>query len=208
MPSSEPNLSSNCRSPLHKDERGNATFAPSASHETLPTTSFTTVNSSLTTKSSWRSYANSSSNNWGSQRSTGSGGNNWGNQGLDASGKLSSLGNFFMKRAWSNPRVSDGEMDVGFPAVGDVVPDDSKDCNDTTECYKVPTANGPTLQRANNGRRAPTTRRTMLQKSSRSFLETRGVVFPVSSFEVLDKGCMERKKSTRLVAGNEEWPEF
>jgi len=48
--------------------------------------------------------------------------------------------------------------------------------------------------------------RTALQKSSRSFLETQGVVFPVSSFEVMNKGCVPRIRNQGTT--NEAWPEF
>ena len=39
-----------------------------------------------------------------------------------------------------------------------------------------------------------------------AFLEIRGVVFPVSSFEVINKGCLDR--SINKSSMNEEWPEF
>lgn len=58
-------------------------------------------------------------------------------------------------------------------------------------------------------RRAPNRKRTELQKSSRSFLEARGVVFPVSSFEVINKGCLERSTVDEgCLSKNEEWGAF
>ena len=55
-------------------------------------------------------------------------------------------------------------------------------------------------------RRAPNHNRMELQKSSRSFLEANGVIFPVSSFEVLKKGCITKIDSKG--GSNESWPEF
>jgi len=44
----------------------------------------------------------------------------------------------------------------------------------------------------NDSRRPQNRKRIERQESSRSFLEASGVVFPVSSFEVLNKGCLAR----------------
>ncbi|KAL7537855.1 hypothetical protein ACHAWF_005919 [Thalassiosira exigua] len=73
-------------------------------------------------------------------------------------------------------------------------------------------AQAPSDSGGRRQRRAPGRRRRELQKSSRSFLENRGVVFPVSSFEVLDKGCatagaIEKRGANDVCAGsNEDWP--
>ena len=53
-------------------------------------------------------------------------------------------------------------------------------------------------------RRRPNRKRLEMAKSSRSFLESRGVVFPVSSFEVINKGCLDRDISVSSI--NELWP--
>ena len=46
-------------------------------------------------------------------------------------------------------------------------------------------------------RRAPSRARLARQESSRSFLESNGVVFPSSDDDVLIKGCGDLKKSLR-----------
>ena len=64
-------------------------------------------------------------------------------------------------------------------------------------------------QQQKRNRRPPNRKRNELQKSSRSFLEASGVVFPVSSFEVL-KGLSPEKSINKgtLVGKNEEWGTF
>jgi len=50
---------------------------------------------------------------------------------------------------------------------------------------------------------------TQRQNSNRSFLEKNGVIFPVSSEEVLQKGCrMHSFRDDQKPGSNEAWPEF
>mmetsp|Transcript_38825 Transcript_38825/g.83649 ORF Transcript_38825/g.83649 Transcript_38825/m.83649 type:complete len:352 (+) Transcript_38825:520-1575(+) len=107
--------------------------------------------------------------------------------------KLSSFGQFFLK----NRSIKDCQQ---------VQAQDTE----TVEAAKAE-------RRTNNDfelalRRPASSKRVQLGKSSRSFLETRGVIFPVSSFEVISKGCVDRVGINQNAVGcnegskNEEWP--
>ena len=61
-------------------------------------------------------------------------------------------------------------------------------------------------QQQKRNRRPPNRKRNELQKSSRSFLESSGVVFPVSSSEVLKGLCLDKSINKGTSVGkNEEW---
>lgn len=105
------------------------------------------------------------------------------------------LGQFLRKNcSWrQNPNQDDtatAAMNVQFPQVEDGGMDQSNS------------------SRVIGKRRAPNQKRMALQKSSRSFLEARGVVFPVSSFEVLNKGCLDTRSVNKGGSKNEDWPEL
>ena len=46
------------------------------------------------------------------------------------------------------------------------------------------------------------------RQDSRSFLEKQGVIFPVSTLEVIHKGCSTRSTADKMGGGNQEWPDF
>mmetsp|Transcript_11519 Transcript_11519/g.24553 ORF Transcript_11519/g.24553 Transcript_11519/m.24553 type:complete len:382 (+) Transcript_11519:29-1174(+) len=156
-------------------------------------TSFTTAKTSFTTATSAKTLISFSSNSA---------------MGLEDSNtsRLSNFGQFLLARgrqgSWRHGSQDSGKIQIEFPPQADI-PD--APIQDEKRVTKMPYCND--VADAKPRRRPPSQKRMdMHKKSSRSFLEANGVIFPVSSFEVLKKGCLMNKGLKG--SSNEEWPAF
>ena len=131
--------------------------------------------------------------------------------------RMSGIGKMLIGNRNARKCGCEGEVEVQFPTLDDKRPS-KEDC--------IPSNNNIDSCRPQRLQpRTPTPLKSSLRKSSRSFLEAKGVVFPVSSFEVL-KGCgsissldlvskahltnrrNDNRRRKQSGGANEEWPEF